>query len=222
MSSYRLVVIGAGGFGREILCWAHDYMTNGGDFSEIAFVDDVVEQLPQYGLWRTATLQDYSPKADDRVVIGVGMPATKRKMVELIQTRGGHFGDLIHPTAVLGKTSKRGIGVLMCPFSMNTADTVAGDFVTILSFSGIGHDGRVGNFTTIASHVDVMGNVNIGNEVFVGSGARILPGLSVGDQAIIGAGASVMRNVKTGQTVYAPPAKTLKMSGPKQLTAVEK
>jgi sugar O-acyltransferase (sialic acid O-acetyltransferase NeuD family) len=209
VSKHRLVIIGAGGFGREILCWAHDYVMNGGAFSEVAFVDDAVEQLQQYGLWRIASLQDYSPETGDRIVIGVGMPATKRKMVELIQSRGGQFGDLIHPTSVLGKTSKRGIGILMCPFSMNTADTVAGDFVTILSFSGIGHDSRVGHFTTIASHVDVMGNVEIGNEVFVGSGARILPGLRVRDQATIGAGATVMRNVKAGQTVYMPPAKTL-------------
>ena len=130
MSSYRLVIIGAGGFGREILCWAHDYVGKSGAFSDIAFVDDTVEQLPQYGLRRVATLQDYFPEPNDRVVIGVGMPATKRKMVELIQTRGGQFGDLIHPTSVLGKTSKRGIGVVMCPFSMNTADTIA-DGITV-------------------------------------------------------------------------------------------
>jgi sugar O-acyltransferase (sialic acid O-acetyltransferase NeuD family) len=212
MSSCRLVVIGAGGFGREILCWAQDYITNGGDFSEIVFVDDAIEQLPQYGLWRIASLQDYFPLPSDRVVIGAGMPATKRKMAEIIRGRGGQFADLIHPTAVLGKTSRRGVGILMCPFSMNTADTIAGDFVTILSFSGIGHDTRVGDFTTIASHVDIMGNVVIGNEVFVGSGARILPGLSIGDNATVGAGAIVMRRVKGGMTVYTPPARMLQTS----------
>lgn len=213
MKSKRLIIAGGGGFGREILCWANDCQANGGQFSEIAFIDDQVEQLPQYGLWRVATFQDYRPLPNDEVVIGVGLPVVKRKMVESLQERGSRFADLIHPTAVLGKTSKRGAGVLMCPFTMNTADSLAGDFVTILSFSGMGHDSKVGDFSTIASHVDVMGGVEIGREVFVGSGARIMPNIKIGDNAMIGAGATVMRKVKPGQTVYVPPARILRMAG---------
>ncbi len=210
MTGIRLVIAGAGGFGRELLCWAHDCQSGGGSFSEVTFVDDSVEQLPEYGLWRAASFEDYKPLPTDRVIIGVGMPATKRKMVESLKQRGAEFSDLIHPTAVLGKTSKRGVGIIMCPFTMNTADTIAGDFVTILSFSGMGHDSRVGDYSTIASHVDVMGSAVIGEGVFIGSGARVLPSVKIGNNAMIGTGSVVMRNVKDGQTVFTAPSRTLR------------
>ncbi len=210
MTTTRLVIAGAGGFGRELLCWAHDCQQNGSSFADITFIDDAVEQLPEYGLWRTASFEDYSPLPSDRVVLGVGKPATKRKMAESLKQRGAQFADLIHPTAVLGKTSTRGVGIIMCPFTMNTADTIAGDFVTILSFSGMGHDSRVGNFSTIASHVDVMGAAVIGDEVFIGSGARVLPSVKIGNGAMIGTGSVVMRNVKEGQTVFTAPSRILR------------
>lgn len=211
MTLKRLVIAGAGGFGRELLCWASDWQVNGGPFEEIVFIDDQIEQLPQYGLWRAATFQDYRPLLTDKIVVGVGLPKVKRKMVESLQERGCYFADLIHPTVVLGKTSKRGTGIIMCPFTMNTADSLAGDFVTILSFSGMGHDSKVGDFSTVASHVDVMGGAEIGREVFVGSGSRIMPNIQIGDFATIGAGSTVIRKVKSGQTVYVPPARILRM-----------
>jgi serine acetyltransferase len=91
-------------------------------------------------------------------------------------------------------------------------DSRAERFVTILNFSGMGHDAVVGEFSTLSSVVDVTGRVRIGSMVTIGSGARLLPGITVGDGATIGAGAVVVRSVKPGMTVYAPPAKVLSMT----------
>lgn len=155
---------------------------------------------------------DYRVMSDDLFLLGVGNPVTKARMVQSLRDRGGRFARLIHPTAVLGRNCVHGEGVIMAPLSMNTADTRMGDFVTILSFSGLGHDASAGTFTTVSSHVDIMGGATLGERVLVGSGARIMPGVKVGDAARIGAGATIIRNVKSGTTMFAPPAKLLRLS----------
>lgn len=210
MSEERLIIAGAGGFGRELLSWAADCHQAGSLPATAGFIDDKVKALPE-GPPRLGAFQDYAPRPGDLFLVGAGHPVMKRRMIDSLRERGGRFGSLIHPTAKVGRACRHGTGVVLCPYSMNTADTRMGDFVYLLSFSGLGHDSVAGDFATISSHVDIMGHAEVGAGVLVGSGARILPGIKVGDGATVGAGAVVMRNVKPSTTVYAPPARLLPM-----------
>lgn len=207
----KLIVAGAGGFGRELMSWARDCVEAGRLPPLAGFIDDRVMELPGGDAPRLGGFADYAPRPNELFLIGVGDPTAKRRMAESLRDRGARFATLIHPTAVIGRNTKRGEGVIMCPMTMNTSDTCAGDFVTILSFSGMGHDTTVGAFSTISSHVDVMGYAELGEEVFVGSGARVMPRVKVSDRARIGANSLVMRNVKPGATVFTPPAKLLRL-----------
>lgn len=209
----RLILAGGGGFGRELASWA-DHATAAGQAPPLAgFIDDKPDAMAGHGTPWLGGFGDYRVQPGDLFLIGVGRPATKVRMVESLRERGAQFARLIHPTVVLGRNCHHGEGVIMAPYSMNTADMRLGDFVTILSFSGLGHDATAGDFTTISSHVDVMGGAALGQRVLVGSGARIMPGVRVGDDATVGSAALVMRSVKPGMTVYAPPAKRLLLSG---------
>lgn len=211
-SAERLILAGGGGFGRELASWA-DHCTAAGTLPPLAgFIDDCPDAMAGHQTPWLGGFADFTVHASDLFLIGVGNPATKRRMVESLRERGGRFTRLIHPAAVLGRNTSHGEGVLMAPLAMNTADTRTGDFVTLLSFSGLGHDASAGDFTTISSHVDVMGGATLGSDVFVGSGARIMPGVKVGDGARLGAGSVVVRNVKSGATMFAPSAKLLRLS----------
>lgn len=208
----RLIIVGAGGFGRELYFWARDCHQAGSVPPLAGFIDDVIDALPGYDMSRLGTIQDYQPQAGDQFVVALGEPAKKRKVVEMLQGRGARFATLIHPTTTVVATASIGEGVIMCPFAMAMPDSKAERFVTILNYGGIGHDAVAGEFTTLSSLVDVTGNVKIGKDVSIGSGARLLPGIKVGDGATIGAGAVVVRSVKPGTTVFAAPAKTLTMN----------
>jgi sugar O-acyltransferase (sialic acid O-acetyltransferase NeuD family) len=211
LAKERLIIARAGNFGRELISWAMDCHEAGRLPPIGGFIDEVVQELP--GIPRLGGFYDYAPRAGDLFLICTGEPAVKKGMVESLRERGARFASLIHPTVVLGRTAKHGVGMIMCPYSMNTVDCVAGDFVTMLSFSGLAHDCVAGDFTTISTHVDVMGHVTLGSEVFVGSGARIMPHVRIGDRARIGAGAVVVRNVKPDSTVFTAPAKVLRSGG---------
>lgn len=205
----RTVIVGAGGFGREVLSWALDCHEAGRLPPVGGFIDDQEEAMAGFDVPRLGPVSDYAPSPGDRFIVAVGKPSSKRRLVEMLSGRGAEFATLIHPTAVVTRTATLGEGVIMTPFTMANPSAVLERFVTLISFSGLGHDARAGEFTTISSHVDVTGFAQLGAEVFVASGARILPGVKVGDGATIGAGAVVIRRVKPGATVYTEPAKLL-------------
>jgi sugar O-acyltransferase (sialic acid O-acetyltransferase NeuD family) len=207
----RLIMVGAGGFGRELYFWAEDCHRAGTLPALAGFIDDVVQELPGYDLPRLGSLQDYTPASGDLFLVALGDPAKKRQVVELLQTRGGRFATLRHPTATVVRTASIGEGVIMCPYTMAMPDARIERFVTLINYSGIGHDSTCGEFSTLSSLVDVTGNVQIGKDVMIGSGARLLPKITVGDGATVGAGSIVVRSVKPGMTVFAASAKVLSM-----------
>lgn len=208
----RLIIVGGGGFGHEIATWAADCHRAGTLPPVAGYLDDDEDRGPLGpGFPRIGALTDFQPQPGDELLLGVGAPATKRKLVELLRPRGARFATLIHPTAIIGSNCRHDEGVIICPLAMNTANTAMGSFSALLSFSGLGHDSRLGAFSTVSSHVDIMGHAVVGEGVFIGSGARVMPSVTVGDDARIGANVVAQRNVAAGLTLFAAPAKSLKM-----------
>ena len=211
MDTMNWVVVGAGGLGKEVICWA-DHAVRLGVAPPIRgyLVDNGYPPLdPSYNLPRLGGLEDYDPLPGDSCLVAVGDPMLKRQIVQRLLARGAKFASLIHPTAVLAKTAVLGQGCIIYPYAIVSADAVLGDFVTVNSLSGIGHDSKVGAYSTLSAHVDITGGVTVGESVFFGSGARVLPGLSVGHEAKVGAGSVVVRSVPVGATVYTNPARRL-------------
>ncbi|MBB5685735.1 DapH/DapD/GlmU-related protein [Sphingobium boeckii] len=207
----RLMVVGGGGFGHEVMAWAADCHAAGTLPPLSGYLDDVERGALGGRLQRIGSVADYSPQAGDELLIAVGAPRTKRQIVDLLRSRGARFAKLIHPSAIIGSNCQHDEGVIICPLAMNTANTHMASFSTLLSFSGLGHDARLGAFSIVSSHVDIMGHATVGEGVFIGSGARVMPGVKVGDDARIGANVVVQRNVSAGLTLFAAPAKSLKM-----------
>lgn len=213
MAEPRIVIVGGGGFGREVLYFVGDCHRAGRTPAAGGYLDDGGSEVLArmgYDLPWLGSIADYVPGSGDLLALAIGSPAGKRKVVERLKTRGGVFAQIIHPTAITSGRVAIGEGVVLCPFTGAGTDTRIGDFVTVNSYAGLGHDASVGDFTTLSSHVDVMGFAQVGDDVFVGSSASILPKVKIGAGARVSAGATVYRSVPAGATVYTPPAKLLK------------
>lgn len=210
----RLIIVGGGGFGRELICWAADSADAGRTPCLAGIIDDDPDALAgyDYQVAHLGSIEDFQPRRDDLLVLALGTPSTKRRIASKLAERGGRFGSLIHPTAIVAPTAKLGEGVILCPRSLVSADVALGRLVIVNVMSSIGHDARVGAYTTLSSHIDVTGFASIGDGVLLGTGAKILPKVKVGDGATIGAGAIVYRSVAPGATAYAAPAKVIRRS----------
>lgn len=206
----RLIIVGGGGFGNEVANWAADGHMAGEQPPLYGYIDDNERGSLGKGVPHIGSIVDYVPQSNDALLLAVGAPETKRRIVEQLRTRGARFATLIHPTAIIGSNCRHEEGVVICPLAMNTANTRMGAFSTLLSFSGLGHDASLGSYSTVSSHVDIMGHASIGDVVFIGSGARVMPGITVADGARIGANVVAQRNVPAGVTLFAMPAKSIK------------
>lgn len=207
----KLILVGAGGFGREVLEWAKNSFPEIGPSPVSGFLDDNPNALSDFNIdipWLGAIL-DYVPQHGDLFLLSVGGPAAKQKIANALKEKNAVFVSLIHRTAIVADSASLGSGVIICPFSLISVNSKLGDFVTVNTMSSVGHDSRIGSFSTLSAHVDVTGQVEIGEGVFFGTGAKLLPRISIGDKAVVGAGCTVVRSVRAGMTVYTAPARRL-------------
>ena len=201
-----LVIIGAGGFGREVLAWS---AAGQPDWRIKGFLDDNPSALGDTapGVPILGPIDGYEPAADDVFLCAVGRPALRRSLSEKLKARGGRFATLVHPTALIADRAKLEAGVIVCPFALVSVDARVEEGAVIYYHSSLDHDVVVGRWCQISAHCDVTGAAALGAEVFLGSHAAIMPGVRVGDRAVVGAGAVVIADVNPGATVAGVPAR---------------
>jgi sugar O-acyltransferase (sialic acid O-acetyltransferase NeuD family) len=213
----RLLIVGAGGFGREALCWARDVEPTQSEWKIGGFLDANPAALDGFDvpfkiLGDPAT---FAPPETDLFVCALGDPLAKQVVITGLAARAAHFVTLIHPSVIVGADCRIGDGCILCPRAVLTTHVTLGRFVTLNLAATVGHDVCVGDWCTLSDHVDITGKVSLGDAVFAGTHACVLPGLRVGDRAVVGAGAVVTRNVPSGSTMFGVPAKLVRTKASK-------
>jgi sugar O-acyltransferase (sialic acid O-acetyltransferase NeuD family) len=207
----RLILVGAGGFGRELINWSNDAAAATGALPITAFLDASAHALDKfnYGLEYLGPIEAYQPQHGDRLVMAIGDPLDKKRIAVELLAKGAQFATLVHPSAVVARSAVLGVGTVICPQAVISADVTLGDFVAVNALSGVGHDVVVGDYSTLSAHVDLTGWVKVGEACFFGTGARVLPKVVIGNEARVGAGATVFRDVPVGAVMFTMPAKKL-------------
>lgn len=207
----KLILVGGGAFGRELINWSYDVADAAGGLPITAFLDASAHALDKFGydLEYLGRIDDYQPRAGDRLVMAIGDPLEKKRVAGELLAKGAQFASLVHPSAVVARNAVLGVGVVVCPHAVISTNTTVGAFVAVNALCGVGHDVVIGDYTTMSVHVDLTGWVRVGEACFFGTGARVLPKVVVGAGARIGAGAVVMRNVAAGAVMFTTPAKKL-------------
>jgi len=205
----KLIIVGAGGFGREVYSWAKSHPDSGKAWEVAGFIDDDAAALDRYNypVGVIGPLETHQPAENEVFVCAIGAPMIKKKVCQALLSRSATFIPLVHPSVIIGENIEIGNGVVLCPRVTLTADISIGDFVAISCHSSVGHDAVIGDWATISGHCDLTGSTRLGTGAFLGTGVRIVPSKSVGDFAYVGAGAVVIRSVKHGQKVFGNPAR---------------
>lgn len=207
----RLLIIGAGGFGREVLDIAREQPQCGVEWVPSGFLDSRAE-LAEGGHLPLPILMsphDYQPNAGDLLICAVDKPTDKRYYIRMMLERGANFISLIHPDVDVSSSSSIGLGCIIYKYARLGPGACLGDFSTLGYCSGLGHDAVVGTFSQLSSHVSINGRCIIGDEVLVGASVTVHPDVRVGSSSVLGIGSVVIRNVAAGKTVFGVPAKGL-------------
>jgi sugar O-acyltransferase (sialic acid O-acetyltransferase NeuD family) len=209
----NLLIIGAGGFGREMFATAREAIGYGDDFVIKGFLDGNPPALDGYEGYPSiiGTPETYEIEDNDVFITALGNLDSRRRCVAMIEQRGGEFISIVHKTASLGPNVKVDAGSFIAHNVVLTADIEVGRHSCVFHGTVIGHDTKLKDFTHIYSLVSIGGGVRIEDGASVFPGARIVPRVTIGERATVGIGSAVIRNVEPGITVFGVPAERLRI-----------
>jgi sugar O-acyltransferase (sialic acid O-acetyltransferase NeuD family) len=209
-----IVIIGAGGFGREVAWLIEEINKHSLEWRLLGFIDDNLSMQNKMlnDVQVLGGLDWLKGKEDVYYICAIGNPKVKRKVVEKCMEYNTIPTTLIHPSVRISKYNTIGSGCIICSGNIITVNTVIGNHVIINLDSTIGHDAGIGDYCTILPSVNISGNVIIEEETEIGTGTAIIQGIRIGKGVVIGAGAVVVRDLPDNCTAVGVPAKIIKSS----------
>lgn len=209
-----VVIVGAGGFGREVLeiFKAQNEMSK--TWNILGFIDDnkqshgkILNGYPVLGSLDWLRVHDNDSLG---CVVAIGNCETRKQVVERLEEIGVNFHNAIHPSVIMSDFVELGQHVIICAGSILTVNIRIGDHVHIDTNCTVMHDAVIGSYCRLNPGVKINGNNHLGEGVYVGTGAAFIQDVSVGSWSIIGAGAVVVEDIPEKVVAVGVPAKVVK------------
>ncbi|GAA3110330.1 acetyltransferase [Streptosporangium carneum] len=210
-----LLIVGSGGFSRETAELVRAINDAGPAWRLLGFLDDdpAKRGTPVQGLPVLGPAEAVHDHPAAQVVVGIGSPrdnTARERVTGRLGLPPERYATLVHPTAVVSRSSTLGPGTVVGALTVLTASVTVGAHVAISPHVVLTHDDVVEDFVTFAAGVRVAGAVRIGACAYVGAGALIREGLTVGARSLVGMGAGVVKDVPPGEVWAGTPARFLR------------
>ena len=211
----EIYIIGAGGFGRDVLDTIYEINKIRRTFLISGVIDEDGAKKGE-SLYGTSVLGNLSVfqtekfrKSMVRAIVAIADPRVKERIVNSLKGKV-EWETIVHPKAFISSTAKVGEGSIIQCFSAINANVVLGKHCIINSNCVIGHDTVIENYSSFMHMCGIMGNCKISERTYVGAGAVSLQGITIGSDAVIGAGSVVINDVEASATVVGNPARRIK------------
>lgn len=211
-------VLGAGGFGREVMPLAETMLRIllPSEKYQLVFI---VEQKNSNELnhYPVLSLDEFltHDAAEKFFNIAIANSHARKRLAELMLQMGVAPFQITasHHVNLYGNHIEE--GAIFCPFTTVTANAKIGKFFHANIYSYVAHDCVIGDYVTFAPNVHCNGNVIIEDGVYVGTGVIIREGLPdrpmiIGKGAVLGMGAVVTKSVPAFETVVGNPARAIR------------
>ena len=211
MKQKDIVIIGAGGQGREVMWQLNETNKSTGMYNILGFIDadpalanKVINGYPVIGdeQWLLNREQEIC------VVICIANPKIRKRIYQTLKTNPLiSYPNIIANDVKYSEFVTFGQGCIICMSSILTVNIKLGDFVIINSACTIGHDVVIDDFVTLYPGAIMSGNVKLEEGCEIGTGVKIIQGKTIGANTIIGAGAVVVDDIPSDCTAVGVPAK---------------
>lgn len=178
----KLLLVGAGGFGRVVL----EHATA---IYDCAFLDDgdatIVDGVPVIG--KTAEMASFYPEYK-RLLVTIGNNKLRERLYKEAATIGFTFPNIIHPSAYFSPHAHIGSGCVILNNAVVQNNAKCGDGCILNPGVELHHDSTIGSYCLVYTNSVVRSLTHVGDRVWIGSTATVSTSAIVPDDAIIGDG----------------------------------
>jgi sugar O-acyltransferase (sialic acid O-acetyltransferase NeuD family) len=204
--SRSLVIVGAGGFGREVLDVVEAILDqqrgdSGDEWRFLGFLDD--QSNDTFGRGEVLGPVEMLGGLDADYLIGIGDPTVRQAVAEATDRMPA---TVVHPGATIGPDVVLGPGTVVTAGVRVTNHVRVGKHVHLNLNATVGHDAVLGDYVTVNPGANVSGNVTLGEGVTLGTGSQVIQGRTVGAWTTVGAGGVVVRDLEGGLVAVGIPA----------------
>lgn len=209
-----IVIIGAGGFGREVQ-WLIERINaeKEKEWNVLGYIDDGVAPGTQINGHCVLGGVDYLINRTEPLAVtcAIGASGTRKKVIEkVIGNSALWFPNLMDPSVLLSDRIQWGKGNIVCAGTILTVNIQIRDFCIINLDCTVGHDAELSSYVTVYPSVNISGATYFGECVELGTGTQIIQGKSVGSRTIVGAGAVVVKDLPENCTAVGSPCRPIK------------
>lgn len=192
-----IVIIGAGGIGREVAWIIEEINEVNPTWNIVGFVDDNIEmhnkELNGYKVLGGLDVLD-KLESKPEVIVAIANCKVKKDIVAKLNNKFD-FATIIYPTVRISKYIEIGQGTIIYPGVILTVNTKIGNHVVISGNCGIGHDTVIGDFSSVLWGSCFSGFDIVGQECFVGVGTKVAQGVSIANGRRISTGGIITEDV---------------------------
>jgi sugar O-acyltransferase (sialic acid O-acetyltransferase NeuD family) len=202
----RIVIVGGGGFGRELYSYIKADLAAGrlNGFTLAGVLDDNPDcelAVKSQELTYLGALASFEPQGNEVLIIAIGKTSIRRNIFEEIKRRGISLFTYVHSSAQVMHEVTLGEGSVVCPNTIINVGAKLGDNVAVNVFCSVGHGASIGGHSVLSPYCALSGDSKLGVCGFMGTRATLFPGVAMGDGCIVDAHSAVRQSVGDNKIV---------------------
>lgn len=206
-----IVIIGAGGFGREVAWLIEEINENKPEWNIKGFVDEDIKLKGKViNGYKVIGNLEWLKEQDIYAICAIGDPNIKRAIIKTLDESSVKYPVLIHPSVIKSNSIEIQEGSIICAGNILTVNIDIGKHVIINLDCTVGHDAEIEDYCTVLPSVNISGFVRLQKCVTVGTGSAIIQGIKIEENTIVGAGSIVVKSLPANCTAIGSPARPIK------------
>ena len=211
MQHRKLIIIGAGGFSKDVVWAIQNSKTVQPWYDLLGYCDDDLAKKNQviYGYPVLGSPEEVAANLSDKpcFICSIGSNVIRARVVRRVLPLGWIPVTVIDPSVMMTESVVVGAGTYVGARSILSPKATIGNHVIINNHTTIGHDCVLGDFTQVAPGGRVSGASVMEEGALLGANAVVAQGKRLGRYATLGACSFALTNIPDGATAVGIPAR---------------
>lgn len=206
---FDLIIVGAGGFGRELFSMLWDVFSHRQCRFKGFLAQDDEKAMEKWHIHYPVITspENYDPEPNDRFLLAIGAMDARHATTTSLEAKGGEFVSFIHPRAFVSPTAEIGLGAVIYPFATVSNSAQLDTNVHLNYYASVGHDCQVGKHCLLAPYATLNGFVTLEDQVYISTHGTVAPGCTMRRRSKLSANSACMRDAAESTFVFGVPGR---------------